>query len=65
MMNSNLNDFPICMRQLVRAVGIVLVSKLADLSHGSTDMNFACEANSPQGEKKTKMRNTKEKTQSC
>ena len=51
------------MRQLVRAVAIVLVSKLANLSHGSTDMNFACEANRPQGKTEKKIRNTKEQTQ--
>ena len=46
----------------VSAVAIVLVSKLANLSHGSTDMNFACEANRPQGRTEKKITNTKEQT---
>ena len=38
-------------------------STLANLSHGSTDMNLACEANRPQGTTEKKIRNTKEQTQ--
>ena len=39
-------------------------SKLANLSHGSTDMNLACEAYRTQGTtEKKKIRNTKEQTQ--